>query len=697
MSVVDNVGNKFNGDGFLSFNGQPTGTASLSSRPLGFEIPMFLNVTLGNSGNSLASLTFQVNSLVTANQVVTVVCQYQGIGVPDPATPEQETAANAYAFKSCDDNPSTTGYAKMNVGSIIPVRSLLLRVVDGGNSNPGDQTSIRLIIRERDTTNVRCALIPPINIVQVGGNGGAYTYVMGGTWNVTRTTLGCFTLQTVTSTTLPRTTPLIITPKPTSIFTNPPPVTKTEEARPAEGADPFQKYIPFLIGGGVGIVVLILLLIAMICFLRRMRIIGNQNKFWTPDGNEKGLEPNEWRERQLNLYGSDGTIFGSGETMNADYNDIYMHSYETIPMTGPSNTTSAGNPIDSTMINTKAAIALPGFLKLDYKSDVRPYRTVAEGGGGIIYEAELLEDRLRVKHNCRRVAVKLVKNPANWTEEEMRVNFQQEVSIMWSLNFHENIIKLIGYSDDPLSMVMKFYPKSLSAFVNEGSAESAYLDPTTVLRFSFHICDAMAEIHSLGIVHRDLKTPNVLVDAPENSDPIYWKAVVCDFGLARIIGDSGIKGAKTANVQGISIRYAAPEVFKRVYLDQLRGGSKPVTEGQSNNGAAENEHDSSSHSPDPDDAKRGEEEKQSDVYAYSIILYELIEKRSSWDKDTKEQIGINGPHSAINISHPIIEWKVREGQRPELGQETVNLSETDQIFRTLIDIMGQAWAHDPKM
>jgi hypothetical protein len=93
----------------------------------------------------------------------------------------------------------------------------------------------------------------------------------------------------------------------------------------------------------------------------------------------------------------------------------------------------------------------------------------------IVYQAEVLDEGLKRKYalkNGGKCCAKLfkseyhfIRDPSfwptvadaslfffesraeidSWSEEELLTNFRQEVSVMWSLAFHKNIIKLIGY------------------------------------------------------------------------------------------------------------------------------------------------------------------------------------------------------------------------------------------------------------
>lgn len=56
----------------------------------------------------------------------------------------------------------------------------------------------------------------------------------------------------------------------------------------------------------------------------------------------------------------------------------------------------------------------------------------------------MLDESLRRKYRVRRVVAKVMKMNDSWSAEEQLTIFRQEVSIMWSLAFHKNIIKLIG-------------------------------------------------------------------------------------------------------------------------------------------------------------------------------------------------------------------------------------------------------------
>jgi len=73
----------------------------------------------------------------------------------------------------------------------------------------------------------------------------------------------------------------------------------------------------------------------------------------------------------------------------------------------------------------------------------------------------------------------------------------------------------------------------------------------------------MAYCQEVGIVHRDLKSSNILLEqVPVNEKESMLKAILCDFGLARVTNSaSTLDNLKIQEIGGFSPRYAAPEVL----------------------------------------------------------------------------------------------------------------------------------------
>jgi len=53
------------------------------------------------------------------------------------------------------------------------------------------------------------------------------------------------------------------------------------------------------------------------------------------------------------------------------------------------------------------------------------------------------------------VALKEVYDDSNFSAEENKIRFEQEISIMWGISSHTNIITLVGYSENPRCIITK--------------------------------------------------------------------------------------------------------------------------------------------------------------------------------------------------------------------------------------------------
>ena len=125
---------------------------------------------------------------------------------------------------------------------------------------------------------------------------------------------------------------------------------------------------------------------------------------------------------------------------------------------------------------------------------------------------------------------------------------------------HPNICTIyeVGETEGDLYIVMELVEgKSLHAM-----SAAAGLPPESILRYGVQIASALTRAHDRGIVHRDLKTSNIVV----SSDGL---VKVLDFGLAKRVG-GGILDAPTmsfSTVQGASsvsgtLPYMAPEILR---------------------------------------------------------------------------------------------------------------------------------------
>src|SRR2546426_5794097 len=176
---------------------------------------------------------------------------------------------------------------------------------------------------------------------------------------------------------------------------------------------------------------------------------------------------------------------------------------------------------------------------------------IGEGGMGIVYRAydEILH---------RDVAVKVVNKDAR-LDSSASQSLLHEARASSSLA-HPNICTIheVGETDGELYIVMELVEgKSL----RDMSADEG-LPPESVLRYGVQIASALARAHDRGVVHRDLKTANIVV----TSDGL---VKVLDFGLAKQVGSSIFEGptrslATLENTSSLSgtLLYMAPEILR---------------------------------------------------------------------------------------------------------------------------------------
>ena len=122
---------------------------------------------------------------------------------------------------------------------------------------------------------------------------------------------------------------------------------------------------------------------------------------------------------------------------------------------------------------------------------------------------------------------------------------------------HPNIVKLLGYCENPRVIVMKFYSMSLKSLISDPGFAN---DNFTNMKISIDIASGMKAIHAKEVIHFDLKPQNVLIDVQADLSIF---CVICDFGFANFRTDGKhqlVSGMKAPTTAGITARYAAPEV-----------------------------------------------------------------------------------------------------------------------------------------
>ena len=190
------------------------------------------------------------------------------------------------------------------------------------------------------------------------------------------------------------------------------------------------------------------------------------------------------------------------------------------------------------------------FATQGMPSEIGRYKilgTIASGGMGVVYEA--MQEAPR-----RRVALKIIKSGA--ANEMALRRFEFESQILAKLN-HPNIAKIYeagtweSEGGEVPFFAMEYIPGALGVV--------SYCDKRTLsiperLHIFEKICDAVHHGHQKGVIHRDLKPDNILVD--NNGEP-----KIIDFGVARATdADLAVTTMQTTMGQLIgTLQYMSPE------------------------------------------------------------------------------------------------------------------------------------------
>ena len=171
---------------------------------------------------------------------------------------------------------------------------------------------------------------------------------------------------------------------------------------------------------------------------------------------------------------------------------------------------------------------------------------IGRGGMGVVYKAE--DTTLK-----RNVALKFL--PPDLTrDDEARERFILEAQAAAALS-HPNICTIheIGREKDNSFIAMEYVEgSSLREKIKQGP-----LSLDDVLNIGIQVAEGLAAAHQKGIIHRDIKSANIMVTRS-------GQAKVMDFGLAKVAGGSQI--TKEARTMG-TIAYMSPEQTRGADVD----------------------------------------------------------------------------------------------------------------------------------
>ena len=173
-------------------------------------------------------------------------------------------------------------------------------------------------------------------------------------------------------------------------------------------------------------------------------------------------------------------------------------------------------------------------------------KKLGQGGMGVVY----LADDLVLG---RKAAVKILS--ADYSDNpDFRARFRREAQTGAALN-HPNIVTIyeVGEFEQGAFIAMEYVDgESLAVLI---AREQLYFKKA--LEITIRICQGLQRAHQAGIIHRDIKPGNIMLDRE-------GQVKILDFGLAKLLGDTGL--TKKSMIMGTP-HYMSPEQTKGETLD----------------------------------------------------------------------------------------------------------------------------------
>jgi serine/threonine protein kinase/Tfp pilus assembly protein PilF len=204
---------------------------------------------------------------------------------------------------------------------------------------------------------------------------------------------------------------------------------------------------------------------------------------------------------------------------------------------------------------------------------------LGKGGMGKVYKAI-------DKEIDARVALKLIK-PEIATDKKTIERFRNELKTARDIS-HKNVCRMydLNKEEESYYITMEYVSgEDLKSFIRR----AAPLSTARTVSIAKQVCEGLVEAHRLGVVHRDLKPGNIMIDKEGN-------VRIMDFGIARSL--------KTKGLTGPGVMIGTPEYMS------------------------------------PEQVEGKEVDQRSDVYSLGVILYEMVTGQVPFEGDTPFTIGV---------------------------------------------------------
>ena len=268
-------------------------------------------------------------------------------------------------------------------------------------------------------------------------------------------------------------------------------------------------------------------------------------------------------------------------------------------------------------------------------------KSIGEGGMADVY---LAYDAILK----REVAIKVLRGELN--EDPINLQrFQREASAITNLS-HPNIVEVydVGETNKKNYIVMEYVPgKTLKQLIKQRGA----INTTEAINIMKQLVSATAHAHHNDIIHRDIKSQNVLIKDDGT-------VKLSDFGIAST-GDSNQQLTQTDTVMG-SVHYLAPELAR----------GKPAT-------------------------------VQSDIYSLGIVFFEMLTGDVPFHADTAVQIALKHMHDdipSVRAFNPNIPQSVENIiLRATAKEPEQRYGSADSMYDDLITCLDFSRSHEAKV
>ncbi|KAK9691085.1 hypothetical protein RND81_09G175100 [Saponaria officinalis] len=391
---------------------------------------------------------------------------------------------------------------------------------------------------------------------------------------------------------------------------------------------------------GVGILLLLLIIIVVVCSKKRKNKRHDTMQYYGDHPSQKGQQQQHhsgqhppWHtspSQDMNY--STATGMSSAQwgpplppppppnMMSSDLSAGYS-SGPTGPALPPPHPSVALGFNQSSFTYDELAAATGGFAQSNL---------LGQGGFGYVHKGVL--------PNGKDIAVKSLKSGSGQGERE----FQAEVEIISRVH-HRHLVSLVGYciAGGQRMLVYEFVPNNTLEYHLHGKGRPV-MDFPARMRIALGSAKGLAYLHEdchPRIIHRDIKTANILID-------MSFEAKVADFGLAKLSSDTHTH--VSTRVMG-TFGYLAPEY-----------------------------------------ASSGKLTEKSDVFSFGVMLLELVTGRRPIDPSADEE------DSLVDWARPLIAKAMDEGVFDELVDPRLEGEFNPQEMLRLIACAGSSIRHSAK-